>query len=58
MSSSENGQSMASKSASSSRLIFADNLRTALVVLVVLHHLAVIYAANIGREIPFAKKAL
>lgn len=33
---------------SRSRLIFADNLRTALVILVVLHHLAVIYAANIG----------
>ncbi|MDD9149803.1 MULTISPECIES: acyltransferase family protein [unclassified Sporolactobacillus] len=28
------------------RLFFADNLRTALIVLVILHHLSVIYAAN------------
>jgi glucan biosynthesis protein C len=39
---------MASQFASQSRLIFADNLRTALIILVVLHHLSVIYAANIG----------
>jgi glucan biosynthesis protein C len=39
---------MGSQFASQGRLIFADNLRTALIVLVVLHHLAVIYAANIG----------
>jgi glucan biosynthesis protein C len=39
---------MASQVASQSRVIFADNLRTALIVLVVLHHLAVIYGANIG----------
>jgi glucan biosynthesis protein C len=38
---------MGSQFASQSRLIFADNLRTALILLVVLHHLAVIYAANI-----------
>jgi glucan biosynthesis protein C len=37
---------MASELTSQNRLIFADNLRTALVVLVVLHHLAVIYGAN------------
>ena len=41
-------QSTAPQTASRSRLIFADNLRTALVILVVLHHLAVIYGANIG----------
>jgi peptidoglycan/LPS O-acetylase OafA/YrhL len=41
-------QSTAPQTASLSRLIFADNLRTALVILVVLHHLAVIYGANIG----------
>jgi glucan biosynthesis protein C len=40
-------QSTAPQTASRSRLIFADNLRTALVILVVLHHLAVIYGANI-----------
>jgi glucan biosynthesis protein C len=28
------------------RIVFADHLRAALVILVVLHHLAVIYAAN------------
>jgi glucan biosynthesis protein C len=37
---------MAANIASQARLIFADNLRTALMVLVVLHHLAVIYGAN------------
>jgi glucan biosynthesis protein C len=41
-------QFTAPQKVSRSRLIFADNLRTALVVLVVLHHLAVIYGANIG----------
>jgi glucan biosynthesis protein C len=41
-------QSTATQAASRSRLIFADNLRTALVILVVLHHLSVIYGANIG----------
>jgi glucan biosynthesis protein C len=39
---------MGSQFASQTRLIFADNLRTALIVLVVLDHLSVIYAANIG----------
>ncbi len=34
------------KAASGSRLVFADHLRAALVILVVLHHLAVIYGAN------------
>ena len=32
----------------SGRLFFLDNLRIMLIVLVVLHHLAVIYAANVG----------
>jgi glucan biosynthesis protein C len=41
-------QSAAPPTASRGRLIFADNLRTALVILVVLDHLAVIYGANIG----------
>lgn len=37
---------MASQFASQSRLIFVDHLRAALIILVVLHHLAVIYGAN------------
>jgi glucans biosynthesis protein C len=36
----------APKATSSSRLFFADHLRAALTILVVLHHLAVIYGAN------------
>lgn len=39
---------MSSQFVSQTRLFFADNLRTALVILVVLDHLAVIYGANIG----------
>lgn len=39
---------MASQIASQSRLIFADYLRAAIITLVILDHLAVIYAANIG----------
>jgi glucans biosynthesis protein C len=35
-----------SKATGSSRLFFADHLRVALVILVVLHHLAVMYGAN------------
>jgi glucan biosynthesis protein C len=38
---------MTSQLTSQSRLIFVDHLRAALIVLVVLHHMAVIYAANI-----------
>ena len=34
------------KATSSSRLFFVDNLKVALIILVVLHHLAVIYGAN------------
>jgi Acyltransferase family len=34
--------------ASAARLFFIDHLRVALIILVVLHHLAVIYAANTG----------
>lgn len=34
------------KATSSSRLFFADHLRAALTILVVLHHLAVIYGAS------------
>ncbi|KLU62107.1 glucans biosynthesis protein C [Peptococcaceae bacterium CEB3] len=37
-----------SKKKSSERLFFVDHLRVALTILVVLHHIAVIYAANIG----------
>jgi glucan biosynthesis protein C len=33
---------------SAGRLFFIDNLRVALIILVVLHHLAVVYAANTG----------
>jgi hypothetical protein len=36
------------KATSSSRLVFVDNLKVALVILVVLHHFAVIYAGNTG----------
>jgi glucan biosynthesis protein C len=39
---------VASQFAPQSRLIFVDHLRAALIILVVLHHLDVIYAANIG----------
>jgi fucose 4-O-acetylase-like acetyltransferase len=31
---------------STARLYFADNLKVALIILVVLHHLAIIYAGN------------
>jgi glucan biosynthesis protein C len=39
---------VASQFASQSRVVFVDHLRAALIILVVLHHLDVIYAANIG----------